>query len=86
LSSPKWCALDGDASGECISNELRCMRKGKFNVFTSKHYNKILKGEQKCSEDDLCVFDDDECISKVFWCNRKGKLKLSSQATIIENY
>jgi hypothetical protein len=35
---------------------------------------KLLKGEQKCSEDDLCIIENGECISKVFFCNRKGKL------------
>jgi hypothetical protein len=49
----------------------------KVNLISSnKHYYKLIKGEKKCSEDNLCTIENGECISNVFLCNRKGKFNV----------
>jgi hypothetical protein len=58
------------------------MRKGKFNVFTGKYYYKLIKGQEKCSEDNVCTIENGECISNVFWCNQKGKFNFFTKNII----
>jgi hypothetical protein len=45
----------------------------KVNLTSSLVNIMKLKGKEECNNDNLCAFDNGQCIPKEFWCNGKGK-------------